>query len=62
MGNSTIPCDCLIQIANASHLSAVNLLNGINVNGLGEVALDSQTIMNQNQNLMTIGNYDFLPV
>lgn len=36
---------------------AVNLLNGISVNGLGEVALDSQTIMNQNQNLMTIGNY-----
>jgi len=33
--------------------TAVNLLNGITVNGLGEVSMEPQTIMNPN--LMTIG-------
>ena len=38
---------------------AVNLLNGISINGLGEVSLDGmpqQQIINSN--LMTIGNYN----
>ncbi|KAL7019445.1 hypothetical protein ACKWTF_011121 [Chironomus riparius] len=45
------------QLDNQGSRTAVNLLNGITVNGLGEVQLDTQTIMNQ-QNLMTIGNYN----
>ncbi|CAG9808874.1 unnamed protein product [Chironomus riparius] len=44
------------QLDNQGSRTAVNLLNGITVNGLGEVQLDTQTIMNQ-QNLMTIGNH-----
>lgn len=60
MGNAAIRYGLFnpkLRNALSHSLAAVNLLNGISVNGLGEVALDSQTIMNQNQNLMTIGNY-----
>lgn len=43
------------SLDNQGSRTAVNILNGISVNGLGEVQLDAtQTIMNQN--LMTIGN------